>query len=154
MLEDGASVGPFGYLRPGTVLRSGAKVGTFVEVKNSDIGAGAKVPHLSYIGDADVGERSNLGAATITANYDGRAKHRTTVGQRRAHGRRHNARRAGASSATAPTRAPGSVITEDVPAGALGIARERQRNVEGYARAPRRSAMTRSSRDHYTAAAR
>ena len=77
VLEDGASVGPFGYLRPGTVLRAGAQVGTFVEVKNSDIGAGARVPHLSYIGDADVGEGTNLGAATITANYDGRAKHRT-----------------------------------------------------------------------------
>ena len=80
VLEDGVSVGPFGYLRPGAVLRDGSKVGTFVEVKNSDIGAGAKVPHLSYIGDADVGERSNLGAATITANYDGRNKHRTTIG--------------------------------------------------------------------------
>ena len=74
MLEDGVSVGPFAYLRPGTVLRAGAKVGTFVEVKNSDIGPDAKVPHLSYIGDADVGERTNLGAATITANYDGRAQ--------------------------------------------------------------------------------
>src|SRR6202035_2932160 len=80
VLEDGASVGPFGYLRPGAVLRRGAKVGTFVEVKNSDIGPGSKIPHLSYIGDADVGEQTNLGAATITANYDGRAKHRTTVG--------------------------------------------------------------------------
>ena len=67
-----ASVGPFAYLRPGAVLGEGAKVGTFVEVKNSEIGAGAKVPHLSYIGDADVGEGSNLGASTITANYDGR----------------------------------------------------------------------------------
>ena len=80
VLEDGVSVGPFAYLRPGTVLREGAKVGTFVEIKNSDIGAGAKIPHLSYIGDADVGEGTNLGAGTITANYDGRAKHRTTIG--------------------------------------------------------------------------
>ena len=81
MLEDGASVGPFAYLRPGAVLREGAKAGTFVEIKNSDIGAGAKVPHLSYIGDADVGEGTNLGAGTITANYDGQAKHRTTIGR-------------------------------------------------------------------------
>jgi bifunctional UDP-N-acetylglucosamine pyrophosphorylase / glucosamine-1-phosphate N-acetyltransferase len=130
-LEDGASVGPFGYLRPGTVLRAGAKVGTFVEVKNSDIGAGAKVPHLSYIGDADVGERSNLGAATITANYDGRSKHRTTVGS--------GVRTGVDTTLVAPVQVgdgaytgAGSVITEDVPAGALGIARERQRNVEGF----------------------
>ena len=80
MLEDGVNVGPFGYLRPGALLRRGSKAGTFVEIKNSDIGEGAKIPHLSYIGDADVGERSNLGAATITANYDGHAKHRTSIG--------------------------------------------------------------------------
>ena len=71
-VQDDATIGPFAYLRPGHVVREGAKVGTFVEVKNSDIGAGAKVPHLSYIGDADVGEGANLGAGTITANYDGR----------------------------------------------------------------------------------
>jgi bifunctional UDP-N-acetylglucosamine pyrophosphorylase / glucosamine-1-phosphate N-acetyltransferase len=131
-LEDGASVGPFGYLRPGAVLRAGARVGTFVEVKNSDIGPGAKVPHLSYIGDADVGEGSNLGAATITANYDGRAKHRTSVGR--------GVRTGVDTTLVAPVSVgdgaytgAGSVITEDVPAGALGIARERQRNVENYA---------------------
>ena len=131
-LEDGASVGPFGYLRPGTVLRAGSKVGTFVEVKNSDIGAGAKVPHLSYIGDADVGERTNLGAATITANYDGRAKHRTTIGPR--------VRTGVDTTLVAPVElgegaytGAGSVIVEDVPAGALGIARQRQANIEGYA---------------------
>jgi bifunctional UDP-N-acetylglucosamine pyrophosphorylase/glucosamine-1-phosphate N-acetyltransferase len=132
VLEDGASVGPFGYLRPGTVLRAGARVGTFVEVKNSDIGAGARVPHLSYIGDADVGEGTNLGAATITANYDGRAKHRTTVGA---------AVRTGVDTTlVAPVSVgdgaytgAGSVIVDDVPPGALGIARERQSNIEGYA---------------------
>ena len=80
-VRDGVTIGPFAYLRPGTVLRDGAKAGTFVEIKNSDIGEGAKVPHLSYIGDADVGARTNLGAATITANYDGRRKHRTTIGE-------------------------------------------------------------------------
>jgi bifunctional UDP-N-acetylglucosamine pyrophosphorylase/glucosamine-1-phosphate N-acetyltransferase len=128
-----ASVGPFAYLRPGAVLREGAKAGTFVEVKNSDIGAGAKIPHLSYIGDADVGAGSNLGAGTITANYDGRAKHRTTIGERV---------RGGVDTAfVAPVNvgddaytAAGSVITEDVPPGALGVARARQQNREGYAR--------------------
>ena len=79
-IGDRVSVGPFAYLRPGTVLREGAKAGTFVEIKNSDIGAGAKVPHLSYIGDTDIGERTNIGAGTITANYDGKNKHRTTIG--------------------------------------------------------------------------
>jgi len=130
-VEDGASVGPFAYLRPGTVVRSGAKVGTFVEVKNSDIGADSKVPHLSYIGDADVGEGSNLGAATITANYDGRAKHRTTVGR--------GVRTGVDTTLVAPVElgdgaftAAGSVITDDVPAGALAVARERQRNIEGW----------------------
>jgi bifunctional UDP-N-acetylglucosamine pyrophosphorylase/glucosamine-1-phosphate N-acetyltransferase len=130
-LQDGVSVGPFAYVRPGTVLGAGAKVGTFVEVKNSDIGAGAKIPHLSYIGDADVGERTNLGAATITANYDGRAKHRTNVGR--------GVKTGVDTTLVAPVSVgddaytgAGSVITEDVPPGALGIARERQRNVEGY----------------------
>jgi bifunctional UDP-N-acetylglucosamine pyrophosphorylase / glucosamine-1-phosphate N-acetyltransferase len=130
-LEDGVSVGPFAYLRPGTVLRRGAKVGTFVEVKNSDVGASAKVPHLSYIGDADIGADTNLGAATITANYDGRAKHRTTVGAR--------VRTSVDTTLVAPVTlgdeavtGAGSVITDDVPEGALGIARERQTNIEGY----------------------
>jgi bifunctional UDP-N-acetylglucosamine pyrophosphorylase/glucosamine-1-phosphate N-acetyltransferase len=137
VLEDGASVGPFAYLRPGTVLRAGAKVGTFVEVKNSDIGESAKVPHLSYIGDADVGARSNLGAATITANYDGRAKHRTTVGEGVSTGVDTTLVAPVTLGEGARTGA-GSVITEDVPPGALGIARERQANIEGYAeRGPR-----------------
>jgi bifunctional UDP-N-acetylglucosamine pyrophosphorylase/glucosamine-1-phosphate N-acetyltransferase len=139
VLEDGVGVGPFAYLRPGTILRAGTRVGTFVEVKNSDLGPAAKVPHLSYIGDADVGEGTNLGAATITANYDGRAKHRTSVGDR--------VRTGVDTTLVAPVSVgddaytgAGSVITEDVPAGALGIARERQRNVEGYAeRGPKSS---------------
>jgi bifunctional UDP-N-acetylglucosamine pyrophosphorylase / glucosamine-1-phosphate N-acetyltransferase len=128
---DRVSVGPFAYLRPGAVLREGAKAGTFVEIKNSDVGAGAKVPHLSYIGDTDIGERTNIGAGTITANYDGTHKHRTQIG-------------AGAfvgvdTMLVAPVSVgpdaytgAGSVITEDVPAGGLGIARARQTNVEGY----------------------
>jgi bifunctional UDP-N-acetylglucosamine pyrophosphorylase/glucosamine-1-phosphate N-acetyltransferase len=129
---DGVSVGPFAYLRPAADLREGAKAGTFVEIKNSVVGAGSKVPHLSYVGDADIGERSNLGAGTIIANYDGRRKHRTTIGSR--------VRIAVDTSLVAPVTVgddaytgAGSVITEDVPPGALGIARERQTNVEGYA---------------------
>jgi bifunctional UDP-N-acetylglucosamine pyrophosphorylase / glucosamine-1-phosphate N-acetyltransferase len=126
------SVGPFAYLRPGAVLRDGAKAGTFVEIKNSEIGAGSKVPHLSYIGDADVGEGTNLGAATITANYDGSRKHRTTIGD--------HVKTSVDTTLVAPVTVgdraytgAGSVITEDVPSGALGIARARQRNVVGYA---------------------
>jgi bifunctional UDP-N-acetylglucosamine pyrophosphorylase/glucosamine-1-phosphate N-acetyltransferase len=138
VVEDGASVGPFAYLRPGTVLRAGAKAGTFVEVKNSDVGAGAKIPHLSYIGDADIGAGTNLGAATITANYDGTSKHRTTIGS--------GVQTSVDTTLVAPVTlgdeartAAGSVITEDVPPGALGIARERQTNIEGYADRRRKS---------------
>lgn len=130
-IGDRVSVGPFAYLRPGTVLREGSKAGTFVEIKNSDIGAGTKVPHLSYIGDADIGEETNLGASTITANYDGTHKHRTTIGDR--------VKTAVDTTFVAPVTigddaftGAGSVITKDVPDGALGIARERQRNIEGY----------------------
>jgi bifunctional UDP-N-acetylglucosamine pyrophosphorylase/glucosamine-1-phosphate N-acetyltransferase len=131
-VEDDVKIGPFAYLRPGTVIHEGAKVGTFVEIKNSDIGAGAKVPHLSYIGDADVGEGSNLGASTITANYDGREKHRTKLGK--------SVKTSVHTSLVAPLHVgdraytgAGSAITEDVPDGALAIARERQKNIEGYA---------------------
>ena len=138
VLEEGAAVGPFGYLRPGTVLRAGSRVGTFVEIKNSDIGPGAKVPHLSYIGDADVGEQSNLGAATITANYDGRSKHRTSVGARVRTGV-DTTLVAPVSLGDEAVTGAGSVITEDVPEGALGIARERQRNIDGYAARPPRA---------------
>jgi bifunctional UDP-N-acetylglucosamine pyrophosphorylase / glucosamine-1-phosphate N-acetyltransferase len=103
-----------------------------VEIKNSTVGAGSKVPHLSYVGDADIGEQSNLGAGTITANYDGRHKHRTTIGDR--------VRVSVDTALVAPVTvgddaytAAGSVITDDVPPGALGIARQRQTNIEGYA---------------------
>jgi bifunctional UDP-N-acetylglucosamine pyrophosphorylase/glucosamine-1-phosphate N-acetyltransferase len=132
VLHAGVTVGPFAYLRPGAVLRDGAKAGTFVEIKNSDIGENTKVPHLSYIGDADVGERTNLGAGTITANYDGRAKHRTKIGS--------GVRGGVDTSFVAPVTvgddaytAAGSVVTEDVPPGALAVARSRQENLEGYA---------------------
>jgi bifunctional UDP-N-acetylglucosamine pyrophosphorylase / glucosamine-1-phosphate N-acetyltransferase len=131
-VRDEATIGPFAYLRPGTVVHEGAKIGTFVEVKNSEIGRGAKVPHLSYIGDADVGEESNLGASTITANYDGRRKHRTNIGKR--------VKTSVHTSLVAPVdvgddayTGAGSAITEDIPEGGLGIARPRQTNIEGYA---------------------
>jgi bifunctional UDP-N-acetylglucosamine pyrophosphorylase/glucosamine-1-phosphate N-acetyltransferase len=138
----GVSVGPFAYLRPGTVLHEGSKAGTFVEIKNSEVGPGAKVPHLSYIGDADIGEGTNIGAGTITANYDGANKNRTQIG-------------AGAfvsvdTMFVAPVSlgdgaytGAGSVITDDVPAGALGVARARQRNVEGYAERRKERGATR-----------
>ena len=132
-IHDGATVGPFSYLRPGTVLGKRSKVGTFVEVKNSDLGEDAKIPHLSYIGDADVGEAANLGASTITANYDGRAKHRTTIGPRVRSGV-HVSFVAPVTVGDGAVTAAGSVITEDVPDGALGVARARQKNVEDYAR--------------------
>jgi bifunctional UDP-N-acetylglucosamine pyrophosphorylase / glucosamine-1-phosphate N-acetyltransferase len=128
----GASVGPFAYLRPDAVLSEDSKVGTFVEVKNSTIGPGAKIPHLSYIGDADVGERANLGAGTITANYDGHAKHRTTIGKR-VRGGVDTAFVAPVTVGDDAYTAAGSVIVEDVPPGALGVARARQQNREGYA---------------------
>jgi bifunctional UDP-N-acetylglucosamine pyrophosphorylase/glucosamine-1-phosphate N-acetyltransferase len=127
-----ALVGPFAYLRPGTILRDGSKVGTFVEVKNSDIGAGAKVPHLSYVGDADVGEHANLGASTITANYDGRKKHRTKLGKSVKTGV-HTSLVAPLDVGDRAYTGAGSTITDDVPEGALGIAREKQKNIEGYA---------------------
>jgi bifunctional UDP-N-acetylglucosamine pyrophosphorylase/glucosamine-1-phosphate N-acetyltransferase len=137
-LEDRVTVGPFAYLRPGTVLHSGAKAGTFVEVKNSDIGAGAKIPHLSYIGDADVGELTNLGATTVTANYDGHTKHRTSIG-RGVHTSVDTTLVAPVTLGDGARTGAGSVITDDVPPGALGIARERQTNIEGYSEREQRS---------------
>jgi bifunctional UDP-N-acetylglucosamine pyrophosphorylase/glucosamine-1-phosphate N-acetyltransferase len=131
-LHAGATVGPFAYLRPAARLREGAKAGSFVEIKNADIGAGSKVPHLSYIGDADVGEGTNLGAATITANYDGTRKHRTLIGSG-VRGGVDTTFVAPVSVGDGALTAAGSVVTEDVPARALAIARGRQRNVEGYA---------------------
>ena len=131
-VDAGASVGPFAYLRPGAHIGAGAKIGTFVEIKNSEIGAGAKVPHLSYLGDADVGEGSNVAAGNITANYDGFSKHRTKIGS--------GVRTGVGTSFVAPVTVgdgayigAGSVISEDVPPGALGISRPEQKNVDGYA---------------------
>ncbi len=132
-LRAGASAGPFAYLRPGALLREGSRVGTFVEIKNSDIGSGAKVPHLSYVGDADVGEHANLGAGSITANYDGRAKHRTRIGAR-VHGGVDTSYVAPVTVGDDAWTAAGSVVTEPVPPGALAVARSRQENVPGYDR--------------------
>jgi bifunctional UDP-N-acetylglucosamine pyrophosphorylase/glucosamine-1-phosphate N-acetyltransferase len=131
-IADGCSIGPFAYLRPGSVVGPRSKVGTFVELKNTRIGRGTKVPHLSYLGDAEVGDETNIGAATITANYDGFRKHRTKIG--------HGVRTAVDTTLVAPVTigdgaytGANSAITEDVPRGALGIARPRQQNIEGYA---------------------
>jgi bifunctional UDP-N-acetylglucosamine pyrophosphorylase/glucosamine-1-phosphate N-acetyltransferase len=136
-VESRATVGPFAYLRPGTRLRERSKAGTFVEIKNSDVGAGSKVPHLSYIGDTTIGEDTNLGAATITANYDGVNKHRTTIGDR-VHTGVDTTLVAPVTLGDDVYTGANSAITKDVPPGALGIARERQTNYEGYADRRRR----------------
>ncbi|RSM73418.1 bifunctional UDP-N-acetylglucosamine diphosphorylase/glucosamine-1-phosphate N-acetyltransferase GlmU [Kibdelosporangium aridum] len=127
----GASVGPFAYLRPGTSLGDKGKIGTFVEVKNSEIGTGTKVPHLSYIGDATIGEYSNIGAASVTVNYDGVSKHRTTIGS--------HARTGCDNMFVAPVTVgdgaysgAGTVIRRDVPPGALAVSGGPQRNLDGW----------------------
>ena len=127
----GVTVGPFTFLRPGTDLADGSKVGAFVEVKGASVGAGSKVPHLSYVGDASIGEGSNIGAATIFVNYDGVAKHRTVVGD--------HVRIGSDTMLVAPVTvgdgaytAAGSVITDDVPPGAMGVGRARQRVIPGW----------------------
>jgi bifunctional UDP-N-acetylglucosamine pyrophosphorylase/glucosamine-1-phosphate N-acetyltransferase len=127
------SVGPFAYLRPGTRLAADSKVGTFVETKNAVVGEGSKVPHLSYVGDATIGRGTNIGAATVFVNYDGVAKHHTTIGD--------HARTGADNMFVAPVTvgdgaytAAGSVITSDVPPGAMAVARAPQRNVGGWVR--------------------
>jgi bifunctional UDP-N-acetylglucosamine pyrophosphorylase / glucosamine-1-phosphate N-acetyltransferase len=134
-IGQGVLVGPFCYLRPGTVLEAGAKAGTFVEIKNSRVGEGTKIPHLSYIGDAEIGAGTNVAAGNITVNFpheQGRPKSRTTIGR--------NVRTGVQNAFVAPVEigdgawvAAGSVITKDVPPGALAVARARQENTEGYA---------------------
>jgi len=128
----GATVGPFAYLRPGTTLGAEGKIGTFVETKNSHIGDGAKVPHLSYVGDADIGPGSNIGAGTIFANYDGVAKHRTTVG-RRARTGANNTFVAPVEIGDGASTAGGTVVRRNVPPGALAVSGGPQRNLEGWA---------------------
>ena len=128
VIGEASTVGPFTYLRSGTVLGDSTKAGAFVEMKNSTLGTGSKVPHLSYVGDATIGQGSNIGAATIFVNYDGVDKHHTTVGD--------HVRIGSDTMLVAPVSigdgaytAAGSVITEDVPAGAIGVGRAKQRNV-------------------------
>ncbi|MEO7286168.1 MAG: bifunctional UDP-N-acetylglucosamine diphosphorylase/glucosamine-1-phosphate N-acetyltransferase GlmU, partial [Jatrophihabitantaceae bacterium] len=127
----GVTVGPFAYLRPGTELADQVHIGTYVEIKGSDIGTGSKVPHLSYVGDASIGEHTNIGAASVFVNYDGVHKHRSVIG--------NHARTGADNMFVAPVRvgdgaytAAGSVIVSDVPPGALGVGRARQRNVAGW----------------------
>jgi bifunctional UDP-N-acetylglucosamine pyrophosphorylase / glucosamine-1-phosphate N-acetyltransferase len=127
----GASVGPFAYLRPGSYLGADGKIGTFVEVKNSRIGDGTKVPHLSYIGDAEVGEQSNVGAGTIIANYDGVNKHKTAVGSHVRTGA-HNVFVAPVRIGNGAYTGAGTVVRKDVPAGALAISVAPQRNIVGW----------------------
>ncbi|MGH3425112.1 MAG: bifunctional UDP-N-acetylglucosamine diphosphorylase/glucosamine-1-phosphate N-acetyltransferase GlmU, partial [Nocardioidaceae bacterium] len=127
----GASVGPFAYLRPGAVLGEGGKIGTFVEVKKSTIGAGTKVPHLTYVGDATIGEYSNIGAASVFVNYDGVDKHQTVVGS--------YCRTGSDTMFVAPVTVgdgaysgAGTVLKEDVPPGALAVSGGKQRTIEGW----------------------
>ena len=127
----GAKVGPYTYLRKGTVLDSDSKAGAFVEIKNSTVGKGSKVAHLSYVGDAQIGQESNIGAATVFVNYDGENKHQTKIGDQ--------VRIGSDTMLVAPVTigdgaytAAGSVINEDVPAGAIGIGRARQVNILGW----------------------
>ncbi len=131
VIGDGATVGPFSYLRPGTELGAGGKIGTFVETKNAQIGAGSKVPHLSYVGDATIGEQTNIGAASVFVNYDGVNKHHTTIGS--------YARTGSDNMFVAPVTVgdgaytgAGSVIRRNVPPGALGVSQGAQRNIEGW----------------------
>ncbi|WP_437029132.1 bifunctional UDP-N-acetylglucosamine diphosphorylase/glucosamine-1-phosphate N-acetyltransferase GlmU [Streptomyces sp. enrichment culture] len=126
-----ASVGPFAYLRPGTRLGRGGKIGTYVETKNASIGEGTKVPHLSYVGDATIGEFSNIGAASVFVNYDGEHKHHTTVGSHCKTGS-DNMFVAPVTVGDGAYTAAGSVITKDVPPGSLAVARGQQRNIEGW----------------------
>ena len=126
-----SDVGPFTYLRPGTVLGADSKAGAYVEIKESTVGDGSKVPHLSYVGDASIGANTNIGAATVFVNYDGVNKHRTVVGD--------DVRIGSDTMLVAPIEigdgaytAAGSVITEDVPAGSMAVGRARQRNILGW----------------------
>jgi len=127
----GATVGPFTYLRPGTELGADGKLGAFVEVKNSKIGTGTKVPHLTYVGDADIGEYSNIGASSVFVNYDGENKNRTTIGS--------HVRTGSDTMFVAPVTVgdgaytgAGTVVREDVPPGALAVSKGEQRNIEDW----------------------
>ena len=135
-IHAGASVGPFSYLRPGASIGEDGKVGAFVEIKNSTLKKGAKVPHLSYIGDAEIGEGTNIGAGAITANYDGVAKHRTTIGAHVKTGS-HTVFVAPVEIGDGAYGAAGAVIRRNVPPGALAMSVSTQRNLEGWVEANR-----------------
>ncbi|MBP5939095.1 bifunctional UDP-N-acetylglucosamine diphosphorylase/glucosamine-1-phosphate N-acetyltransferase GlmU [Streptomyces acidiscabies] len=130
-IGENASVGPYAYLRPGTRLGAKGKIGTYVETKNASIGEGTKVPHLSYVGDATIGDFSNIGAASVFVNYDGESKHHTTVGSHCKTGS-DNMFVAPVTVGDGAYTAAGSVITKDVPPGSLAVARGQQRNIEGW----------------------
>jgi len=131
VVGDGATVGPFSYLRPGTRLGAEGKIGAFVETKNAVIGDGAKVPHLSYVGDAEIGEATNIGAGTIVANYDGVAKHRTVVG---AHARTgsNNTFVAPVTIGDGASTGAGTVVRDDVAPGALALSAGPQRSIDDW----------------------
>jgi bifunctional UDP-N-acetylglucosamine pyrophosphorylase / glucosamine-1-phosphate N-acetyltransferase len=136
-IDDEVIAGPFARMRPESHVKRGAKIGNFVELKKSTVGEGSKVPHLSYIGDTKIGTKSNIGAGTITCNYDGFHKHPTTIGNKVFVG--------SDTTLVAPVKlgagayiAAGSTITENVPADALGIARGRQATTKGWASKKRR----------------
>ncbi|MFI9203416.1 bifunctional UDP-N-acetylglucosamine diphosphorylase/glucosamine-1-phosphate N-acetyltransferase GlmU [Streptomyces sp. NPDC053048] len=131
VIGEGANVGPFAYLRPGTRLGAKSKAGAYVEMKNAEIGEGTKVPHLSYVGDATIGEYSNIGAASVFVNYDGVNKHHTTIGSHCRTGS-DNMFVAPVTIGDGAYTAAGSVITKDVPPGSLAVARGQQRNIEGW----------------------
>jgi bifunctional UDP-N-acetylglucosamine pyrophosphorylase / glucosamine-1-phosphate N-acetyltransferase len=131
LIGPGATVGPFAYLRPGTELGAKGKIGTFVETKNASIGAGSKVPHLSYVGDATIGEQSNIGAASVFVNYDGVNKARTTIGSHCRTGS-DNMFVAPVTVGDGAYTGAGTVVRKDVPPGALAINVAPQRNVEGW----------------------
>lgn len=136
VVGDGATVGPFSYLRPGTRLGAGGKIGAFVETKNARIGEGAKVPHLSYVGDAEIGEGTNIGAGTIFANYDGVAKHHTKVGRHAKTGS-NNTFVAPVEIGDGAGTGAGTVVRRDVPPGALAVSAASQRNLPGWAQTRR-----------------
>lgn len=132
VIGEDAEVGPFSYLRPGTHLGAKGKIGAYVETKNARVGDGAKVPHLSYVGDAEIGEGTNIGAGTIFANYDGVNKHRTVIGKHARTGS-NNTFIAPVTVGDGAGTGGGSVIRDDVPAGALGVSSGPQRNILGWA---------------------
>ena len=131
VIEAGATVGPYSYLRPGTILGADGKIGAFVETKNAKIGRGSKVPHLSYVGDTTIGEQSNIGAGTITANYDGVSKHPTVVGSHVRTGS-HNVFVAPVTIGDGAYTGAGTVVRKDVPAGSLAVTAASQRNMTGW----------------------